>query len=166
MKALTKNVAGFTLIEVMIAAAISTIVAVALAVVIVSANRFFSEANQKLQLQQDFSFVESILTHNIRKSRRSSHQIFSSYEDYLSGYSAQSSGTCLKLNFPSGTSQIFYKDDTNFKGIKPDSSMVTLVSGSVSALTFSDNNGSVGIDLTLSAENHSLSGSLEATFRN
>lgn len=166
MKAITKNVTGFTLIEAMIAIAISSIVAIALAVVIVSAKRSFSDGNQKLQLQQDFSFIESMLTHSIRKSRKSSYQIFSSYEDYLSGYPPQSSGTCLKVNFPSSASQIFYKNNLDFNEIKPDSSTVVLVSGVVSALTFSDNNGSVQINLTLSEGNHSLSGSLEATFRN
>lgn len=160
------NQHGFTLIELAMALTMSAIVLIGLSVLVSGSYEYLQEGTNKINLQQDYSFIEIILSTNIKQSLYSNHEIYDSYSDFMSGQPTQSSGSCLKLEFPSFDWMVFYKDSLDFKIMKSDSTTTNLVPGVVSNLTFSTQTNAIQTDLYLIKNQWTVGGTFIHVFRN
>ena len=158
---------GFNLVEMIMVVIMSGIVMVGLFIVVSGPHTYILKGREKTNLQQDFSLIDQVLANNIREGSYGKQEIYNSYADYIASQPAQSSGSCLKLYFPSGAFRIFYKESTDFKIMEQDSSYTTLVPGILSNLVFTQATRSMQIALTLKTESgDSLNSNLVHTIRN
>ena len=160
------NQKGYTLVELMVALTVSAIVLTAISIMVSGSHEYVNEGRKGVQLQQDFSLIAELLSRKIRQSIQGQHKIYASYSAYTSNQPAQSSGSCLKLNFPSGDSTVIYKDNLDFKIRNPDLSTTNLVPGVVNNLVFFDGTRSIQTTIELAQGNANLFAILVDAFRN
>ena len=109
----TLSQSGFTLVELAIALCISSILALTAGLLIITANRHFSRGNRQADLQRDLSLIAEIVGTCIRDGRASGSDIYADSSTFLTG-PAVTSGHCLKVSSPSGTTTIFYQGGHDF----------------------------------------------------
>lgn len=160
------NQHGFTLIELAMALTMSAIVLIGISVLVSGSYEYLQEGTNKINLQQDYSFIEMILSTNIKQSLYSTHEIYNSYSDFMSGQPTQSSGSCLRLEFSSFDWMVFYKDSMDFKIMKSDSTTTNLVPGVVSNLVFSKQTKAIQTNLYLIKNQWTVEGTFIHVFRN
>ena len=160
------NETGFTIVEMMMAMFMSAIVLIAIAVIVVGSHKYLIKGRSELRLQQDFSLISLVLLRNIAEGIYGDKEIYASYADYVAAAAPQSSGTCLKLYFPSGDSTILYKDNSDFIIMNTDSTFTNLVPGVLDSLIFTEKTNSVETKLSLSQGTWSLEETFVAAFRN
>ena len=156
---------GSTLVELMISIVTSGIVMIGIYVIVSGSHTYLIKGRKKIKLQQDFSLIDQVLATKIRKGIHGKQKIYNSYSDYIGGQPAQSSGSCLKLYFPSGDSTILYKDNSDFIIMNTDSTFTNLVPGVVDTLIFTEKTRSVETKLSLSQDTWSLEETFVAAFR-
>jgi len=157
---------GFTIVELMMTMFMSSIILISIYVIVSKSHEYINAAKPKIQLQQDFSLIEKLISTKIRLSLHGKHEIYNNYSDYVGAQPTQSSGTCMKLFFVSGDSVVLYQDNTDFKIMNTDSTFTTLVPGVLDSLTFTGKTNSVEITVSLSQGTWSLEDTYVATFRN
>lgn len=157
---------GFTLIELVIALSMSAIVLIAIFVIVSGSHEYIIDGRKKINLQQDFSLIDLVLAANIRQGVYGEQKIYATYSDFIGGQPPQSSGSCLKIKFPSGDWRAYYKDSTDFKIMKSDSSITNLVQGVLANLVFTEQTKSIQTALSLSQDGKTMSWNLVHTFRN
>lgn len=157
---------GFTLIELSISLTMGAIVLIAISVIVTGSHKYIKEGTKKINLQRDFSLIEMVLATNIRQSIYGQHKIYNTYSDFVKGKSTKTSGGCLKLIFPSGDWQVFFKDNLDFKIMKSDSTTTNLVPNVVSNLVFTAQTNSIQTDLTLTQDGWNIAGNFIDAFRN
>ena len=157
---------GFTLVEMMMGLVMSGIVMAGLFVIVSGSHKHVIKLRKKINLQQDLSLIGLVLGNNIRQGVYGKQEIYTSYADYTGGGPTQSSGTCLKLYFPSGDSTVIYKEDSDFKIQKSDLSITNLVPTVVDSLLFTQGTKSIKTYLALSQDTKTISATLVDAFRN
>ncbi|MFQ5707759.1 MAG: hypothetical protein ACE5HO_09940 [bacterium] len=157
---------GFTVVELAIALITSAIVLIGIAIIVAGSYKYLRDGTARVQLQQDYSFIEMLLSTNLQQSTYDSTEVYNSFADFLTGQPPQSSGSCIKTAVPSQGWNVFYRDSLDFKLLTSDSSAATLVAGVVANLSFVKQTNSVRTDLTLNRTGWSVGGSLVAAFRN
>ncbi|MCH8874857.1 DUF2341 domain-containing protein, partial [candidate division KSB1 bacterium] len=144
----------------------SSIILISIYVIVSKSHEYIIDAKPKIQLQQDFSLIETMLSSKIRISLHGQHEIYNNYSDYVGAQPTQSSGTCMKLFFVSGDSVVLYQDNTDFKIMNTDSTFTNLVPGVLDSLIFTKKTKSVETKLSLSQGTWSLEETFVAAFRN
>ena len=157
---------GFTLVELAMTLVVSGIVISAISIIASGSHKYVIEGRKRNQLQQDFSLIDVILANNIQRSIAAQKEIFTTYADYLSSNPPQSSGSCLKLYFPSGDSSLFYLENTDFKTQNADLAVTNLVPDVVSNLLFTEATNSVQTTITLTQDGKTIDSFLTHSFRN
>jgi len=157
---------GVTLVELTMTLVMSAIILISIYVIVSGSHEYIIDGRKKIQLQRDFSLIEKLFSTKIRLSLQGKHEIYNNYSDYVGGQPSQSSGSCLKLKFPSGDSVLLYKDNTDFKIMNTDSTFTNLVPGVVDSLIFTRKIKSVETKLSLSQGTWSLENTFVAAFRN
>lgn len=159
------NQKGLTLVELMISLVMSGIVMAALFVIVSGSHTHVIKLRKKINLQQDVSLIGLVLGTNIRQGVYGRQEIYASYADYTGGGPTQSSGTCLKLYFPSGDSTVIYKENSGFKIQKSDLSITNLVPTVVDSLLFTQGTKSIKTYLALSQDTKTINATLVDAFR-
>jgi len=157
---------GFTIVELMMTMFMSSIILISIYVIVSKSHEYIIAAKPKIQLQQDFSLIQTLLSSKIRLSLHGQHEIYNNYSDYVASQPEQSSGTCMKLYFSSGDSTILYKDNSDFKIMNTDSTFTNLVPGVLDSLIFTKKTNSVQAKVSLSQGTWSLEQTFVAAFRN
>jgi len=157
---------GVTLVELTMTLVMSAIILISIYVIVSGSHEYIIDGRKKIQLQQDFSLIEKMLSTKIRPSLHGKHEIYNNYSDYVASQPTQSSGTCLKLYFDSGDSVLLFKDNTDFKIMNTDSTFTNLVPGVLDSLIFTRKTKSVETKLSLSQGTWSLEETFVVAFRN
>jgi len=157
---------GVTLVELTMTLVMSTIILISIYVIVSGSHEHIIDGRKKIQLQQDFSLIETMLSTKIRQSLHGKHEIYNNYSDYVGGQPNQATGTCMKLFFVSGDSVVLYQDNTDFKIMNTDSTFTTLVPGVLDSLIFTRKTKSVETKLSLSQGTWSLEETFVVAFRN
>ncbi len=160
------NRKGTTLVELMMAIVISSILIISIYVVVSGSHKYILNGRNTLKLQQNYSLIESLLSAKIRQAVQAQYGIFTDYDQYIASGVAQDSGSCLKLILSSGDSCIIYKDDSNFKIINSDLSVTNLVQGMLTNLAFSTVNNGIQTQLSVNLGTTTIQNVLMDAFRN
>jgi len=135
-RARAKKQGGFSLIEVVLAMGISSIVLLAVGLVLAASQTRWNNTWGKVNLQQDGSYVMLELSHAIKEAVSATvedgGQVIQIYD---------TDGHWVKYTFESETNTLKYKIE--------DQSTQTLIDGYVEDLSFTVENNKVGIDLIL-----------------
>ncbi|MCG8608688.1 hypothetical protein MJD09_27335 [bacterium] len=154
------------MVELVIGLVMSGIVMVSIYVIVSGSHEYIIKGRKKVNLQRDFSLIRHALATNIRQGIYQKREIYADYADYLASQPKQSSGSCLKLFFPSGDSILLYKDNTDFKIEQTGGTKTNLVQGVVDTLVFSDESNSIKTALSLTESTRTISDTLMYAFRN
>lgn len=160
------NQRGFTLVEMTIAMIMSGIVLAGIFIIVSGSHSYMLKERDKINLQQDFSLIDEVLARNIREGYYGQQKIYASYADYTASASAQATGTCLKLYFPSGDSIVIYKENSDFKVQKADLSITNLVPDVVDSILFTVGTKSIATYLKLANSGKTIAGDILHVFRN
>lgn len=157
---------GFTLVEMMMAMVTSAIVLIGIAVIVAGSHKHIINGRSKMRLQQDYSLIGQVLSNKIRGSIQSQQEIYTDYTSYTGGGSTQSSGSCLKLNYPNNDSIVIYQDGTDFKILNTDLTTTNLVQEILNNLLFIDLTRSIRTEFSLAQGKWSITDTLVDAFRN
>lgn len=157
---------GFTLIEMSMSMIASAIVLVGISVIVSGSYEHLKSATQKINLQQDFTFLELFLSNNLTQSSQTEFKIYSSYSDYKKGKPSQNSGSCMRLKHLQSGWKIYYQDNSDFKVMDSNSNVTTLVRKVVSEIKFTSQSNSILTFISLSQGGQKIEGSLVNAFRN
>ncbi len=157
---------GFTLVELTVALFTSGIVMAGMYVIVSSSHTYILRSRDRVRLQQDFSLTELLVAKYIRPSIRGNHKIYTSYAAYTSGHSPQSSGSCLKLQYPSGDSALLYHDGKSLTVVDTTQSVTSLVQDVVESLDFTSQASTIQTAILLTRDRWRIAGTLVDTFRN
>ena len=158
---------GFTLVEMVISLVIGGILLSSISVIVSSAYDFYFDSRKKIQLQQDFSLVEQVLSSRIHEAEKGEQKIYTNYSELLSGGSAQTSGSCLRVTFKDESSQLLCQIDNDFYVIDESTGAQTqLIKTIVDTLNFSDQTNYIETVYTLQQGNWVLTDTLCHAFRN
>ncbi len=144
---------------------LGSVVLASIGVIVTESFRHINEETKNINLQQDFSLIQMVLSENIRQGAHKKHAIYASFSAYSSSQAAQSSGTCLKVVFPDNSWRIFYKDNSDFK-VLDGKGETTLVKNKVTKLIFSVYGNAIKTRLTLNQNSRTISITAIDTFRN
>lgn len=158
--------AGFTLVELMMAVVTGSIVLIGIAVMVAGSYEYLSEGRTRTNLQQDYSFVELLLANNVKPCRIDDVTIYSTFSDFLSGQSPQSTGTCMKAILPSADWNVFYKDGSAFKIMRSDSTKETVITKGISDLQFTKQTNAIEVYVNIAVGGWSADGTLVFATRN
>ena len=161
-----KNEKGFTLVELIISMAAGAIILVSAGVLITYSHSNLNKVRARMQLQQDFSFIETLVSQRVRDSIQGRQKVFADYDSYLGGGSAQPNGNCLQLHFPGNDSILIYLSGRDMLIKKSDQESLVLVEGSISGLTFLDLTRSIEMHISAEHMKWNLSDTIRAAFRN
>ena len=155
-----KQEKGFTLIEMVIAMAISSIIVITVGIIVISSNKYFIKGTNQLNLQRDYSFIVQLLSKNIHPGNKDSTYIYNNYSAYQNKVTSES-GNCIKIGYSSGKKYIIYKDNINLVIIDTSGTKTTLVTQKIDDLSFhfndiSDINKYLCIDLNMSSNDKSI----------
>jgi len=161
---------GFTLFELMITILISSMVAIAVGTIVVTAQRYFTSGSKQVQLQRDYSLIVEFLSNDIRSGIADSSYIYTDSSTVSSG-PAVNSGNCLKVGLSAAEKQSFFQGGKDFVILSPGGTKVRLVTGTVNNLWFyydsvPDSNRYINFDLAMSQDDQNISTSHTVFFRN
>ncbi len=157
---------GVTLVELIMTLVMSSIILISIYVIVSGSHEYIIDGRKKIQLQRDFSLIESMISTKIRQSLLGKLEIYNNYSDYVGGQPTLKTGTCMKLFFVSGDSVVLYQDNTDFKIVNSDLSITNLVPGVVDSLIFTYKTKSIETKLSLCQGTWSLENTFAAAFRN
>jgi len=157
---------GFTLAELTIAMVMSGMVLSGIFIIVSGSHSYILKARDNINLQQDYSLIDQVLARKVRESLYGKEEIYASYSDYTGSGLPQSSGTCLKLYFPSGDSTVFYKENSDFKIQASDLSTTNLIQGVVDSILFTEGIRAIATTLNLQQAGKTISANWVHAFRN
>ncbi|KAA3612061.1 MAG: hypothetical protein DWQ05_18850 [Calditrichaeota bacterium] len=157
---------GFTMVELIVALIMGIILLSSISIIVGSAYDFYFDGRKKIQLQQDLSLIEQLLSRKIKASLKGDQEIFTNYAAYQASQSAQTSGSCLKLLFSGPDSVIIYKDDSDFKVIDENGITQNLIQGTVDQLNFVDQTSFIQTEYSFVQGGWVLTDTLNHAFRN
>ena len=161
---------GFTLIELMITILISSIVAIAVGTIVVTAQKYFTSGSKQVQLQRDYSLIVEFLSNDIRSGIADSSYIYADSSTAIAG-PAVNGGRCLKVGLSATEKQLFFQGGKDFVIVSPGGTKVRLVTETVDNLWFyydsvPDSNRYINFDLAMSKDDQNISTSHTVFFRN
>jgi prepilin-type N-terminal cleavage/methylation domain-containing protein len=166
LSVITSSQKGFTLVELVMGLVMSSIVMTGIYVIVSGSHEYIIKGRTRVNLQRDFSLIRHALATNIRQGIYQQLEIYADYDDYLAAEPTQSSGSCLKLFFPSGDSVLLYKDNSDFKVEQTGGTTTNLVQGVLDMLVFSDESNSIQTALSLTKSSRTIVDTLRHAFRN
>ncbi|MBU0710628.1 prepilin-type N-terminal cleavage/methylation domain-containing protein [bacterium] len=161
---------GFSLIELMVTILISSIVAIAVGTIVVTAQKSFTDGSKQVQLQRDYGLIAEFLAGDIRSGIANSSYIYTDSSTVNTG-PAVDGGRCLKVGLSATEDQIFFQGGKDFVIVTPSGTKTRLVTGVVDTLWFyydggSDSNRYVNFDLAMSKNDQKISTKHRFFFRN
>lgn len=144
----------------------SSIVLIGISIVVTGARKHVRDGMLKIDLQRDFSFIETFLSNNILASTGNAYQIYATYADYKKSKPAKKSGACLKLVYSGKQWRLLFKHNSNLRIIYSDSRKDDLVTDVVSKLVFKKQPGGIETFIALNRGTWNVEGTLVHAFRN
>jgi Tfp pilus assembly protein PilW len=138
MKTKIESRKGFSLIELMVAIATSTIVLLSIAIVIVFGQTSWNDTWTKVNLQRDASYAMLKMSQSIKKATSAAADV---------------NGPVLNLVVDSNSVIFSYAQDTNDLQYQIGEHSETIISGKVKNLQFGVSGNTVTIDLELEEDN-------------
>lgn len=160
---LLRNENGFTLIEISMALAISSIIVLTAGVIIISSSKDFERGSRQIHLQQDLSLASELLMNSIRSASGDSTIIYTDSSATI----VTTNGNCLKL----GSSAIIFKSGADLVYQNGTGQAQRLISNCVNTLDFSrdaaaDSQKCINFRIALSEADCSIATENRVYFRN
>lgn len=158
-----KDENGFTLVELSVALIITSIITLTAGIIVVSATRDLNRSNRQINLQQDLSLADEILTNAIRGANSDSTRIYSDHtttEEVISG-------NCLKIK----SSSMYYKNGSDLVIQNESGATQRLLINCVDTLDFywnssADSQKCINFRIALQENGYSLATNKKIYFRN
>jgi len=161
---LSESERGFTIVELMIALFISTIMLIGISVVVTASHSYLSSGRQRMNLQQDLSLVREVVGNRIRQSVCEATRIYTDYTAYTNGGAAQISGSCVRLCSPFGDSVLIYMEGNSLK-ISENNAVYTVLQEGLDTLVFVDSNEALQTWVGLSSGPWAVTDTLTDAYR-
>lgn len=160
---------GFTLVELMIALTLSSLVVLVAASLILTARKQMLAGEHSTQLQQDLSLALELLQNELRPAKSQGTHLYADYSYLISGLPTNY-GSCLQISQPDGKSVAVYQYGKALIVQRPNVTH-TLIASGVDSLYFSRPSGIdslkiIQVRLRLSNGNESLSTTQNFWLRN
>ncbi|KAA3657640.1 MAG: type II secretion system protein [Calditrichaeota bacterium] len=158
---------GFTLVEMVLSLVIGGILLASISVIVGGAYDNYFDVGKKMQLQQDLSLIEQVLSTRIHEAVGGKHMVYENYTAYSSGKASQTTGSCLRIFNEEGQSVTLCQINNDLYildeqiGIKN-----RLIQNKIDTLNFRDQNTFIETVCTLTLENWQLTDTLAHAFRN